>query len=254
MEPSSSADDRSRIWRPLWLVTAIAGLLAGVFAGIFGEATNRAIPLKVILPPGYESMGGYQKDSARAQAFGKAEQIAEKQNAEVAYGALGLLLGGCIGLAGGLASGSLRSGLKAATLGAVTGAALSAGMCYALVPMFYRYLDPESGLVDLFLTHAGIFAVIGIAVGLALGWGLGDSTALGQAVLGGFLGALLGTFAFETINSLMFPLVRTFEPMPTERVPRLLVHLCVAVCAAVGAGLAVSARPTKTPARPAKQG
>jgi len=230
-------------WRPLWLPTAIAGLLAGVLAGVIGEAANDVIPLNVTLPSGYESMGTYQKAAARTEAIGKASEITEKRKAALVYGTLGILMGISLGLVGGLAAGSARSAVKAAAIGAAAGAVFPALLSYALVPMFYRYLDPESGgLLVLFLTHAGIFAAVGVAAGLALGLGLGRRQAIVQAVFGGLLGALVGTIAFETINSLAFPLVRTFEPMPGERVPRLLVHLCVAFCAALCAGLAVRVR------------
>jgi hypothetical protein len=200
-------------------------------------------------------MGGYQKDAVRTQAITKASAIRETRKAALIYGTLGVLLGISLGLVGGLAAGSARSALKAAALGAIAGAVLPAALSYALVPLFYRYLDPESGaLLVLFLTHAGIFSAIGIAAGLALGSGLGRRQAIVQAVLGGLLGALVGTLAFETINSLAFPLVRTFEPMSDERVPRLLVHLCVAFFAAFCAGWAVQTRNGQTSVSLTEQG
>jgi hypothetical protein len=188
-------------------------------------------------------MGPYEKNAARTEAINRATQIRQKGTAALAYGALGLLLGASLGLVGGVAAGSVRSALKAMALGAVGGTLLPVALSYAMVPLFYRYLDPESGgLLVLFLTHSGIFAVIGVAAGLALGFGLGQQTALVQAAFGGMLGALVGTFAFETISSLAFPLVRTFEPMPGELVPRLLAHVSVAFGAALCAGLAVRER------------
>ena len=86
--------------------------------------------------------------------------------------------------------------------------------------------------------------IVGAAGGLALGYALDHRPSLGRALAGGALGALAGTFLLEIVNSLTFPLMRTYEPVPSERLPRFLAHLLVAVCAALVAGLAVG-----TPAR-----
>jgi hypothetical protein len=90
----------------------------------------------------------------------------------------------------------------------------------------------------LFITHAAIFVALGAASGFALGLGLGDRSALARAVFGGLLGALAGTFAFETANAVAFPLVRTFEVVPSEWLHRCIMYLCVAVCTGLMAGLA----------------
>jgi hypothetical protein len=112
-------------------------------------------------------------------------------------------------------------------------------MSAVLVPLFFHLLDPAQGISLLFWTHAGIFAGIGAAGGLALGWGLGDWRTVVGCLIGGLIGSFAGVFAFEALNSLAFPLVPTFVPVPAERIPRLLVHLCVAMGTAAVAGLAV---------------
>jgi hypothetical protein len=119
----------------------------------------------------------------------------------------------------------------------VAGAALAA----VFVPVFFRLEDPETdastmGLLLLFFTHAAIFIGIGATSGLALGWGLGDRGKFVPALIGGLLGAVIGTFAFEVINSLLYPMVRTYEPIPTEPTPRMLLDICVAVGIAILAG------------------
>jgi hypothetical protein len=248
--PPSAAPVAQGIRLPLWLLTVGAGLVAGLLAGQGGEAIDNAIPLKVELPPDFASMGGYQKNAVSAMAQGKAMRIGEQKKAAAAYGLLGALLGLTLGLIGGLAVGSPRSGFVSAVIGITVGAAAGAGISFAAVPVFFRYQDPEfGGFLGLFLTHAAIFAGVGAAAGLALGYGLGDRPALGRALFGGLLGGLVGTFVFETVNSLAFPLMRTFEPIPSERLPRILVHLCIAVCAALIAGLAVGTLPRKEPTR-----
>ena len=236
---SWTAGERGVLRFPLWLLTAAAGLIAGLLAGLGGEAIGHAIPLSVEYPPDYAKMGGYQKDAARAMAVGEAEKVVERKKTAGAYGLLGLVLGLSLGLIGGLAVGSPRSGFMGAAIGAAIGAAAGAGISWVVVPLFFQYQDAElGGLVGLFITHAGIFAGVGAAAGLALGIGLDDRPALGRALLGGILGALVATFVLETASSLLFPLMRTYQPVPAEQLPRLLAHLCVAICTSLAAGLA----------------
>ncbi len=234
---------------PLWLLTAGAGLVAGLLAALGGEAIGRAIPLSVKYPPDYAKMGGYQKEAVRSMAVGQAEQAQEQQKAAAAYGLLGLALGIPLGLIGGLVVGSLRSGYQGAAIGALLGAAAGAGASWAVVPWFFRYQTPESGgLVGLFIAHAGIFVAVGTAAGVALGVGLDNRPALVRALFGGMLGALAATFVFETACSLLFPMMRTYQPVPADALPRFLAHVCVAVGTSLTAGLAagIPVRGTRT--------
>jgi hypothetical protein len=90
----------------------------------------------------------------------------------------------------------------------------------------------------LFLTHAAIFAGVGAAGGAALGWETGDRRVILRCAVGGVLGALIATLAIEVINVAAFGVTRIFEPVPAKSMARILVHLCVALGAAVGAFLA----------------
>jgi len=225
---------------PLWLLTLGAGLIAGLLAGMGGEAIGNAIPLLVVHPPDYAKMGGRQRDTAHAEAVKMAEKALERKKAAGDYGLLGLALGLSLGLVGGLAVGSPRSGFMGAVIGGTIAAAAGAGMSWVVVPLFFRYRDPEAGgLIGLFITHAAIFTGVGAAAGLALGFGLEDRRALGRALFGGILGALVATFVFETASSLAFPFLFTFQPVPGEQLPRLLAHMCVAICTSLAVGLAV---------------
>ncbi len=184
-------------------------------------------------------MGGYQKDAVRSMAVGKAEQVLERKKTAADYGLLGLVLSLSLGVIGGLAVGSPRTVFMGAVMGGAIGAAAGAGLSWILVPVFFQYQDPESdGLLALFMTHAGIFCGVGAAAGLALGFGLNDRRALGRALFGGLLGALVATFLFETASSLAFPLLPAHQPVPGEPLPRLLVQLCVAIFASLAAGVA----------------
>jgi hypothetical protein len=233
---------------PLWVFTTAAGLVAGLAAAVGGEAAGNAVPVLVEFPPGYEQMGGYQKNSVRSEAVGRAEKIAEKKKAAAAYGLLGLLLGVGLGVVGGLAAGSPRQAVLGTVIGALAGGVAGAGVSFAAVPLFFRYQDPEfGGMLGLFLAHAAIFVAIGAAGGLALGYAVDRRVSLGPALSGGALGALAGTFLFETVDSLAFPLMRTYEPVPSEQLPRFLAHLIIAACVGLVAGLAVGTpRRTKT--------
>jgi hypothetical protein len=192
----------------------------------------------IVYPPNYQQISGYQKLAVTAHAVGQAQVVVDRKKSAADFGLLGLVLGVSLGLIGGLAAGSSRLAITGAVAGGLAAAAAGAGLSFAATPLFYRYLDPEQGLLVLFLTHAAIFAALGAAAGLALGLGLGDRSSLARALFGGLLGALVGTFAFETADAVAFPLLRTFEVVPTEWLPRFIMHLCVAVCTAVMAGLA----------------
>jgi hypothetical protein len=234
---------------PIWLLTLGAGLGAGLVSCAGGESFYDWFRLRdaIVYPPNYERISGYQKVAVTAQIETKALVVVERKRSAAAFGLLGLVLGVSLGLIGGLAAGSARSAVTGAVAGGVAAAAAGGGLSFAATPLFFRYLDPEQGLLVLFLTHAAIFAALGAASGLALALGLGDRSSLARAVFGGLLGALVGTFAFETANAVAFPLMRTFEVVPTEFLPRFMMHLCVAVCTALMAGLAAG-NPARTSA------
>jgi hypothetical protein len=233
-------------------LTLGASLVAGLISWAGGEWTFPRFRLSdnIIYPPDFKQLTGYHKQAVKSNIETAAHAVTERKRAMAAFGFLGLVLGGFLGLSGGLAAGSARSAFTGAAFGAVAGPAIGAALSFAFVPLFFRFLNPEQGLLILSLTQAGIFAGIGAVSGTALGVGLNDRSALGRALFGGLLGALLGTVLFGTVLSLAFPLFRTFEPIPTEPIPRLMMHLSVAVCIGVLAGLAVIRRPGKSVAVP----
>jgi predicted lysophospholipase L1 biosynthesis ABC-type transport system permease subunit len=75
---------------------------------------------------------------------------------------------------------------------------------------------------------------------------------MGRAIVGGMFGALVGTMALEVVDSLAFPLMRTFEPIASEQTPRVLMYVCVAVGAALLSGLAARRRLRKPVPAPAE--
>ncbi len=236
-------------WLPLWLLTLGAGLVAGLIAWAGGEAMFNMFRIEdaIVYPADYKKISGYQKQNVTARIQGDAMRIVERRKAAASFGLLGLALGVCLGLAGGLAGGSPRTAVSGAVGGGIAGAAVGGGLSYAVVPLFYQYLDPEQGLLVLFFAHAVIFAGLGAAAGSGLGLGLANRSVLAGSIFGGMFGALIGTVAFETANSLAFPLMRTFEPIPSEWLPRMLIYLCVAAGTALLAGLAAGG-PSRKPA------
>jgi len=245
-----NAPTGARHFLAFWLLTLGAGVAAALLSAFGGEKTFGAFALEPHYPSSFASTTGYDRAAMRADVLRIAQQAVEQKKGMAAYGLLGLLLGVALGVAGGLARGSVRSGLAAALVGGVSGALTGGGLSAALVPVFFRLLDPASALILLFSIHAAIFAGVGAAGGLALGWGLGDRKTIVHCLIGGLFGSVVGTFAFEAINSLAFPLLGAFEPVPAERVPRLMVHLCVAIGTAALAGLAAGRGGNRSACRP----
>src|SRR5262249_26066986 len=157
------------------------------------EATFDTFKLadNIVYPPDYKQISGYQKLAVQSNIEGVARVVVERKKAAVAFGLLGLVLGLSLGLTRGLVDSSWPSAMAGAVGGGAAGAVAGAGLSFVLVPLFFKYQDPESGLLVLFLTHAGIFAGVGALSGLALGLGSGDRSALGRAFFGGMLGALV---------------------------------------------------------------
>jgi hypothetical protein len=229
---------------PLWLLAAGAGLIAGLISWAGGEAAYDRFTISdaAVYPPNFDQIGGYEKMALRTKVFSDARVVVESRRTATAFGFLGFALGVALGLVGSLAAGSSHVRLITALGGGVLGATAGAVMSLGLVPLFLRYQDPESGIISLFLTQAAILGAIGATCGLVVGWARGDHSALVQPALGGLVGALLGTILYDTACSLAFPFLRTYEVIPTERVPRLMAHVSVAVCIALLAGLAAEKR------------
>jgi len=223
------ASSRKIRFAHLWFWGLSAALVAALVAGIVGEATYHLFLPDFPVPANVKDMNPYERMALLATAETKAKPASEMKNTMIAYGVLGAALAGALGLAGALARGNLRSGLGAVGVGILVGGITGAGISAVFVPVFFQLYDPEAGMLSVFVAHLGIFTAIGAAAGLGLGLGLKDRRLMAGAIFGGVLGALIGTFVFEAINSTIFPLMRTEEPIPSERLPRLLADFCVAM-------------------------
>jgi hypothetical protein len=172
------------------------------------------------------------------------ENVATARNGAVAFGMLGLFLGGCLGLAGGLARRSNASALTAGGLGAVLGLAAGAGASFALlqVSMVSRIRYHDSDLLIAFLTHGAIWGLLGAVAGLAFAVGLGERNLWVRALAAGFLGVVIGTFVFDLIGVFAFPMAKTDDPISRTWVTRLMARLLVTLAAAAAVSMILPVR------------
>jgi len=86
---------------------------------------------------------------------------------------------------------------------------------------------------------------VGAAGGLAFGIGLGGRDRWVKSLVGGLLGAALGTVAYEVIGAVAFPTDKTELPISLSPRTRAMLHLLVAVMAATGSALALGLSSTR---------
>jgi hypothetical protein len=222
----------------IWALAVGAGLLAGVMSWVAGEAALTAFKPELEEAHG---MGVVLLLPSR-----KGEIKADTQNAALAFGLLGAILGLGLGITGGLVPEAIRirRGAIAALTGLAVGGALGVGASLALVPVFNqaRMANPLSlDLTIPMLVHAGIWAAVGAGGGLAFGLGLGgDRRRIARATIGGLVGGALAAVAYEMIGALVFPLADTPRPLSLTWGTRLLARLLVTTLAAAGAAALVT--------------
>jgi hypothetical protein len=232
----------------LFALILAAGFVAGSVAWLGGEAC-----LDIIKAPRHpvNSKGMILNVIDRRQ-----QAVADMKNAGLAFTLLGATLGAGFGVAARFVRGS---GWRAssAIIGLVAGAIGCAGMSLALLPAYAAYQRhyPDEASRDLilpFLVHASVWSIAGGAGGLAFGLGLrpGTRKLLPRVVLGGIVGAAVGTAAYELIGAGAFPTAKTSQFLSTTWQTRLLARLAVAVLAAVGVGMSVN-EPAERPTSPA---
>jgi len=235
-DPASVPADASHREPPrrphLWLWALAGGLLAGLISWGCGESTYNLFRPVFVQPPNWAKMGGYERADYRIADEVRQKSSLGLKNAALVFGVLGATLGGALGLAGGLVRRSLSGGAVAAAVGAATGAIAAAVASAGAVPVFYRFVDPEMGLITPMVTHMVIFGAIGAAGGMSLGLGLGGRTNVLKGLFGGLLGGILGALVYDVVASILFAEMRVYDPIPkeaAERLPRLLMHLDAAL-------------------------
>ena len=118
-------------------------------------------------------------------------------------------------------------------------------MSLALLPLYnnYQARHPDEAARDLILpllVHAGIWSGVAAVAGLAYGLGLGERKWVPRIMLGGFIGAVLGTVAYELIGAAAFPSAQTSHFVSVTWMTRLLARLAVTVPASAGMALAAN--------------
>jgi hypothetical protein len=218
-------------------LTMLTALVTGLAAWLGGEAC-----LNLIKPPRHaaNSKGLVLNITDRREVAS-----AEAKNAALAFALLGGLLAAGLGAAGGFSRRSTRAARSAALLGLVVGACGAAGTSLALLSSYnvYKARNPDEAARDLILpllVHAGIWSAVGAFAGLAYGYGLGDRRWLPRIVLGGLVGAAVGTVAYELIGAAAFPAAQTAQFVSATWPTRLFARLAVAVGAGAGVALAVA--------------
>jgi uncharacterized membrane protein required for colicin V production len=237
--PTDPSPDR------LWVTLGGAGLVAGVLVALIGEWTHRAVvpPFVTTYPMG-----------VRVDIVPRPEEVsAGIKNSMLTFGVMGAILGGLLGVAGGLARRSTRSALIAGAIGLVLAGAAGALTSWGLVPKFYTYEDQVqeqigSAVVVPMLIHMGIWGSLGGLSGLAAGIGLGGRDRIVIAILGGLVGALVGTGIYELVGVYAFPMEMSTRPLSGSMTTRILARGLVCVLTAVGVVLALTAESRPRPA------
>jgi hypothetical protein len=221
-----------------------AALVAGLLAWLVGETPYSQVrPSRIWL----NTLGNLSLSTTKATEL----EALTKRSARV-NGAFGALLGLAFGLAGALARGHLRSGAKAAILGLVLGAIAGAALPFLAVPLHdhLRRSSPDETLASI-LMHGSIWGAIGAVASLALAIGAGGhSRRLVACMVGGILGALIGTTIFDLLGGMALPLDETGEALSKSTTARMMAYLIVAVSVALGASTAFS-EPRKRGGQPA---
>jgi hypothetical protein len=161
-------------------------------------------------------------------------------SAVITYAAMGAILGLTMGSAGGLVRGSLPRTANAAIQGLMLGIIVAASLSSAVVAVFYKFYDPQSGdLLLPLICHGAIWSAVGACAGFAFGHGLGARGQRKLALFGGFLGGLAAAVIYEIVGAVAFPSSKCDLPISTSIASRSMAHLLVALLTAVGALMAL---------------
>jgi hypothetical protein len=204
-------------------LAALGGLLAGLASFGVGEAVYEIIPAE----------GIQQRDRRTGREFigpsAETVNMAAAKNAALAFGALGLCLGGFLGIAGGLARRSTSAAVTGGLLGVVLGAVLGAGVSRALLPFLIKAQHDygENELIVSLIMHGSIWGLLGASAGLAFVVGLGERRLVGRALTAGLVGAVLGAVAFEMIGAVSFTSANTNHPISDTWTTRMMARLLV---------------------------
>lgn len=165
------------------------------------------------------------------------------RNGAVGYATLGAVLSLGLGVAASLLIGrrSIPGAVVAGLSGVVLGAAAGAASSYGLFPVYFNRMASADVTLSV-LIHLGVWSALGAAAGIAFGIGTGSRPMIGRALVGGIVGAGLGTILFDVSGSL-FPLAHTERPLSDLRGTRLAGNLLLGLCVATGIVVVASQEP-----------
>ncbi len=173
---------------------------------------------------------------AYQDASPRTRELATLKGASCLLGSFGALLGVGMGLVGGQSSRRRRQALIAAGVGLLAGGIAGAAPLWTVIAAYNRAEELGAGGIGRsLLMHWALWTALGAAAGLALGIGIGDRTRLLAALFGGAIGAMVGTFAYELVGALVFPLAETGKPISETSATRLMAMLFIAVSSSLGA-------------------
>jgi len=219
-------------------------IVAGVAAWAVGEAgLDHFQPSAAAASQAY-SFAAVNKETERTNAL----------NGAMIFGAFGGLLGLAMGLGGGLARRSAAGAIVGGIIGLLLGAAAGALPAFILMPWQWRHRNDDPSATQILvplLLHFGLWAGLGLTAGIAFSVGNGRFKGLRllEAGVAGLAGAMLGTFIFEMIGAILFPLGGTLLPISATPETRLIARLCVAVFVALGAIRCLPKTDTAAPPR-----
>ena len=209
----------------------VAALLAGVASLIAGEAI----------------MSSYQSDlNPSIQNNPSPESVrrwkdARLYSATLTFATMGGSLGLLMGLAGGFVRRSASASAGSGILGLMFGTIVGAATGFALVSLFYKRYDPQSGdLLLPLLVHGTIWSAVGAVGGLVFGLGIGGQGRWKRTLVGGFVGAAAATVVYEIGGALSFPSSKTDLPLSASFAARAMAQLLVAILSSLGAVAAVN--------------
>ena len=224
LEVQTAVTNRPGILRSS-IYVVLATLVAGFVAWGLGEKTFD-----------YYRPSAKGRDPRDFSALNRAKRIADQKNTAIAFAAFGAILGMLSGATGGALRGSIPGGATAALAGLLLGGIGGALVSYQVAPIFAQfYSDETPSLLLPFLVRGAIWGVVGMAAGLALGWGWRGLPGIPGMLLGGMVGGVGGTVAFEVLNALLFPADRNDAVIPSSTQSRLLAYVFVSVGVAIGA-------------------
>jgi hypothetical protein len=231
--------------------TLVAALAAALCAGLVAWSLGNTFRISEVRP-GDDYHGAAEssvKGGARNRAAGSGRPFAPgvklsvketTRNGIVAYGILGALLSFGLGGAAAMLHGP-RSSSRAIIAG-VTGTLLavagSAASCFVLIPFFLGRMETVDLTLSL-LIHLGIWTVLGAASGVAFWIGMGSRGMWLPSLVGGIVGAALGTVLFDVVGA-FFPFSHTERPLAEESMVRLAANLVLSLSIVVGIAIVAS--------------